>query len=138
GRLGAWDYAPGEEKAGVLLNARDNGAISEDDYESMVKGGAGVGLTGMLLIAPGPEDAALTVFMVSKVGNWATKVIKESLAKLRKGSGLAKTVSNKIDIAVAQYNKNDLHHLFGRGGEIPTSLLDKFGSPEAALKALQT
>jgi hypothetical protein len=39
--------------------------------------------------------------------------------------------------ALAKYDKNDIHHLFGRGGDAPTKLMEKFGSPEAALKELQ-
>ncbi|MDX3775570.1 hypothetical protein QE250_15740 [Chromatiaceae bacterium AAb-1] len=42
-----------------------------------------------------------------------------------------------LDVVITQYNNNDIHHLFGRGGDTPTKLLDKFGSPEAALKELQ-
>ena len=52
-------------------------------------------------------------------------------------SNVAKGAASKLDDALAKYKKNDIHHLFGRGGEVPTKLLDKFGSPQAALKELQ-
>ncbi len=57
------------------------------------------------------------------------------------GAGLgvraARSTISKLDDAIALYNKNDIHHLFGRGGDTPQKLLEKFGSPEAALRELQ-
>ncbi len=44
---------------------------------------------------------------------------------------------DKAKAAVSRYNHNDLHHLFGRGGDAPTKLLEKYGSVPNALAELQ-
>ncbi|EJO9866296.1 TPA: RHS repeat-associated core domain-containing protein [Vibrio vulnificus] len=63
--------------------------------------------------------------------------IKSVLGFGDEAADVTKVATSKLDDAVAQYSKNDIHHLFGRGGDTPTKLLDEFGSPEAALKELQ-
>ncbi|WP_229803910.1 hypothetical protein, partial [Litchfieldella qijiaojingensis] len=75
-------------------------------------------------------------------GTFATDIVLGGMApggkKARGVDGeVAKDVVNKLDDALSRYNQNDIHHLFGRGGETPTKLLEEFGSPEAALREVQ-
>ncbi len=50
---------------------------------------------------------------------------------------ISKGFSKSVDDILALYDNNAIHHLFGRGGEAPSKLLNMYGSPEKALRALQ-
>lgn len=62
---------------------------------------------------------------------------KKFRGKAKEFFRVSKGTNKSLDNALSKYNKNDIHHLFGRGGGAPTKLLNKYGSPEAALRELQ-
>ncbi|WP_081946561.1 RHS repeat-associated core domain-containing protein [Vibrio navarrensis] len=96
-------------------------------------------LGGPLLEGPAAARwAAKATKYLKDATSWAAKKFRGIFGKVGGTSDdISKGVASKIDDAVAKYNENDIHHLFGRGGTTPEKLLDKFGSPEEALKELQ-
>lgn len=83
-------------------------------------------LEGMVSGLPG---GAVSSKFAKPIANFVSKV-SSKVTKIRGGNRV-------LDKALSTYNKNDMHHLFGRGGDAPTKLIEKFGSPEAALSNLQ-
>ena len=112
-----------------------NGDISKDEYMSGLDAIGKGGLTGALIVAPGPEDAALAVFVATKTGQWATKVATEASTMIRVAWNSRKLGIGNVDNFIASQQKR----LFSKlGAKIGQGRLPYEASKEGILSAIDS
>lgn len=100
----------------------------EDDFDSMIDGRSSAledAVTAGTLAIGGHTAGRFSSWLAGKFGSWFGRL------------GLSQKKSGSIDALLSNYNVNDLNHLFGRPGIAQTALLNKYGTPKAALAEVQ-
>ncbi|MDR8522872.1 RHS repeat domain-containing protein [Shewanella fidelis] len=131
---GASDTGVGRQINGLGVDYL-NGDISKDEYMSGLDAIGKGGLTGALIVAPGPEDAALAVFVATKTGQWATKLATEASTMIRVAWNSRKLGIGNVDNFIASQQKR----LFSKlGAKIGQGRLPYEASKEGIMSAIDT